>query len=169
MTRRRDNHNAPPANVTHGALRYMRSQRHLHGRDRTGARAGRDDVGSIEQDTWRGRDQEVRRMHATPSASGSGRTTERDAAAETVIEPKRSQADRQVREDVCETLTVHNVVDATAIEVDVKEGIVTLSGTVCSREERRLAQDAVYDVPGVLDVVNNLRVVPRDVVAPFER
>jgi hypothetical protein len=164
---RHDDDNTPPANVTHGALRYVRSQRHLVGSDSTGARGGRDDVGAFEQETWRGRDQRMREMHSGSAAgrggSGGGAMEHRGRR------PKRSRDDVRVREDVCEVLTVHDRVDASEIEVDVKEGVVTLTGTVSSRAERRDAEDALFDVAGVVDVINQLRVLPREIAAPFER
>jgi hypothetical protein len=173
MARRNDD--TPPANVTHGALRYVRSQRHLTGSDRTGARGGRDDVSAFEQDTWRGRDQRMREMHSG-GGSPSGATAEGDERAQPQggsrpprQTPTRKRDDVRLREDVCEVLTVHDRVDASEIEVDVKDGVVTLSGTVSSRGERREAEDALFDVPGVVDVINQLRVLPREVSAPFER
>jgi hypothetical protein len=177
---RHDDNDTPPANVTHGALRYVRSQRHLNGQDRTAARGGRDDVAPFEQETWRGRDQRMREMHSgsgTPNAvsgntsEASGNTSEASGATaeQTGRGSKRSFDDQRVREEVCELLTVHDYVDASEIEVDVKEGVVTLTGTVASRAQRRAAEDALFSVEGVVDVINQLRVLPREVSAPFER
>jgi osmotically-inducible protein OsmY len=69
------------------------------------------------------------------------------------------RSDERVREDVCECLTEDDRVDATNIEVQVKDCEVTLMGTVNSREEKRRAEDLIDDLPGVRDVTNNLRVV----------
>ena len=41
------------------------------------------------------------------------------------------------------------------------EGIVTLTGTVENRAEKRLAEDCVEDVLGVRDIHNNLRIRER--------
>ncbi|MCU1234759.1 MAG: transport-associated protein [Candidatus Solibacter sp.] len=68
-----------------------------------------------------------------------------------------SRSDDRIREDVCECLTRHGHVDATEIEVRVKDGEVTLTGMVNRREEKRIAEDAVENVPGVRDVHNQLR------------
>lgn len=164
-----DERRPPPTNVMHGSLRYVRSQRHLFGFDRVGARGGRDDV-SFEQETWRGRDELMRQMHG-----GSGGTQgggEQRGADHRGRGPRRAPNDQRLREDVCEALTVHDRVDATDIEVDVKDGVVTLSGTVPTREERRFAEDAAY-VKNVVDVVNMLRVQPREPIgerpSPFAR
>ena len=67
------------------------------------------------------------------------------------------RSDERIREDVSEILTQHGQVDASDIEVDVRNGEVTLRGTVDSRRSRRMAEDAVEDVPGVRDVHNDRR------------
>lgn len=66
--------------------------------------------------------------------------------------------DDRIREDVCERLTMDHDVDASEIEVEVAEGVVTLSGTVNERHAKRLAEDIADSVRGVKDVQNNLRV-----------
>jgi hypothetical protein len=68
-----------------------------------------------------------------------------------------SRSDDRIREDVCEYLTRHGNVDASEIEVRVKDGEVTLTGTVNRREEKRMAEEATENVPGVRDVHNQLR------------
>lgn len=69
------------------------------------------------------------------------------------------RSDDRVREDVCECLTEDDFIDATNIEVLVKDCEVTLTGTVNSREEKRRAEDLIEDLLGVRDVNNTLRVV----------
>jgi len=72
--------------------------------------------------------------------------------------PKGYQrSDERIREDVCERLTQHPEVNAEEIEIQVKNGEVTLTGTVERREEKRMAEDAAESVPGVKDVHNQLR------------
>lgn len=70
-----------------------------------------------------------------------------------------TRSDERIREDVCEALTYHPHVDATEIDVVVKDAEVTLTGTVPDRGSKRLAEDIVEDVRGVKDVHNQLRVV----------
>lgn len=73
--------------------------------------------------------------------------------------PKNWQrTDIRIKEEVCEALYLNEDLDASDIEVDVKEGIVTLSGFVDGRASKRLAEDIVDDVAGVLDVQNMLSV-----------
>jgi hypothetical protein len=68
------------------------------------------------------------------------------------------KSDERIREDVCESLARHPGVDASDIEVSVKEGHVTLRGTVPNRWMKRQAEDAVEYVPGVEDVRIDLTV-----------
>ena len=73
--------------------------------------------------------------------------------------PKGYQrSDERIHEEVCERLTQHGQVDASAVEVQVNQGEVTLSGMVDSRQAKRMAEEAVETVSGVKEVHNNLRV-----------
>lgn len=70
-----------------------------------------------------------------------------------------SRADALIQEDVSQRLS-HGYLDASEIEVSVKNGEVTLTGTVNSKHDRRLAEDLVEDCFGVKEVDNRLK-VPR--------
>lgn len=75
--------------------------------------------------------------------------------------PKGYQrSDERVREEVCETLARHPEIDASEMEVNVKDGVVTLSGSVDNRWMKRRAEDTIENVYGVKDVRNELRVSP---------
>jgi hypothetical protein len=67
------------------------------------------------------------------------------------------RSDEKIYEDVCEALFVSPSVDATDIDVSVLDGLVTLSGTVNSRYEKREAENCVENISGVFDVNNELR------------
>lgn len=69
------------------------------------------------------------------------------------------RSDERIREDVCECLTEDERIDATNVEVQVKDCEVTLTGSVNSREEKRRAEDLIDRLAGVRDINNNLRVV----------
>ncbi len=69
-------------------------------------------------------------------------------------EYKRSDA--RILEDVNDRLTWHSMIDASDISVAVNYGIVTLTGSVDTRGDKRLAEDIADDVPGVWDVENRL-------------
>ena len=67
------------------------------------------------------------------------------------------RSDDRIREDVNERLTDDPVVDASEIDVQVRDREVMLAGTVRNRTERRRAEDIAESVPGVTHVQNNLR------------
>lgn len=67
------------------------------------------------------------------------------------------RSDDRIREDVCEALFRSHRVDASDIEVTVKEGTVTLKGTVESRNAKREAESCIENLSGVEDVQNELR------------
>ena len=68
------------------------------------------------------------------------------------------RSDDRICEDVCEALYNDRHVDASEIEVKVKDGEVTLSGTAPSRFMKRHAEDCAENVSGVKDVRNEIRV-----------
>ncbi|WP_210335330.1 BON domain-containing protein [Microvirga sp.] len=68
------------------------------------------------------------------------------------------RSDERIHEDVCERLTEDPLIDASNIEVLVKDGEITLNGTVMSRGLKRRAEDLVELASGVSHVQNNLRV-----------
>lgn len=68
------------------------------------------------------------------------------------------RSDDRIREEVCEALSRSAEVDASDIDVTVKEGMVTLSGTVESRMAKREAEMCVEHLSGIEDVHNEIRV-----------
>jgi len=68
------------------------------------------------------------------------------------------RSNERIIEDACERLTHHGQVDASGIEIEADNGVVTLKGTVGSRRQKRMAEDAVETVSGVRDVRNQLEV-----------
>jgi hypothetical protein len=68
------------------------------------------------------------------------------------------RSDERIHEDVCERLTEDPFIDASNVEVVVKDGEVTLNGTVSSRGLKRRAEDLAELASGVAHVQNNLRV-----------
>lgn len=67
------------------------------------------------------------------------------------------RSDGRIGDEVVQRLADADWVDASEIEVEVSDGVVTLEGAVGSREARRAAEDLVAEVSGVVDVVNRLR------------
>lgn len=73
--------------------------------------------------------------------------------------PKGYQrSDERIKEDVCERLTQHGEIDASDMDVTVRNGEVTLQGSVPNRWTKRMAEDAVENVSGVKEVHNQLRI-----------
>lgn len=70
-----------------------------------------------------------------------------------------TRTDERIREDVCDRLSLDDDIDASEVEVQVKDGEVTLEGTVATRSMKHQAEDLVEDLPGVKDVHNRLRVM----------
>jgi osmotically-inducible protein OsmY len=68
------------------------------------------------------------------------------------------RSDERIREDINDYLTDDWYVDASDVEVTVNNGMVTLTGRVDNRDEKRRAEDIAECVSGVSDVSNQLRV-----------
>jgi osmotically-inducible protein OsmY len=76
--------------------------------------------------------------------------------------PKGYQrSDERVKEQLSDRLMDDDDIDASDISVEVKNGEVTLTGTVGSREEKRAAEEIAEQSPGVREVQNLLRVGSR--------
>ena len=69
-----------------------------------------------------------------------------------------TRSDDRIYEEVCEALQDDPGVDATDIGVKVREGIVTLEGRARDRMEKRVAEMITVEVPGVLDVRNEIKI-----------
>jgi hypothetical protein len=113
----------------------------------------------------------------SPGAGGAGLGeffTERPRGRERYDEPREGRARREshagrgpknyrrpdasIADDVNERLTRDPRVDASDIDVGVKDGVVTLTGKVRDRRMKYLAEDIAEAVSGVADVTNQLRV-----------
>lgn len=68
------------------------------------------------------------------------------------------RSDERLKDDIHEELIRHGRIDASDIEVQVKDGEVTLTGQVSSRQDKRIAEELAERVLGVHDVQNQLRV-----------
>ncbi|MFL5667995.1 MAG: BON domain-containing protein [Chloroflexota bacterium] len=73
--------------------------------------------------------------------------------------PKGYQrSDERIQEEVNDRLMADDRIDASEIEVQVKAGEATLTGTVPDRWMKRMAEDLVEQVMGVREVMNHIRV-----------
>jgi osmotically-inducible protein OsmY len=66
--------------------------------------------------------------------------------------------DAQIRDDVLEELRWDSRVEETEVGIQVKDGVVTLAGSVDCYAKKLAAQEAAHRVSGVLDVANDLEV-----------
>ncbi len=64
----------------------------------------------------------------------------------------------RIKEDASDRLMDDSLIDASNIDLEVKDGELILSGTVDTRFEKRRAENLVENVSGVRNVQNNLRV-----------
>lgn len=93
--------------------------------------------------SWFGDEEAARRREMDHRGRGPGNYT---------------RSDERILEDACDNLTDDWRVDARNIQVTVKDGEVTLDGTVEDRGAKRRAEDCVDEISGVKHVQNNLRV-----------
>lgn len=100
------------------------------------------DTGPGSMGRWQGEGE--RDLSRTPSHRGKGPVG-------------YARSDERIKEQVCEALTDDHHIDASAIHVNVKDGEVTLTGTVPERRMKRLAEDCVERMSGVKDVTNNIK------------
>ncbi len=68
------------------------------------------------------------------------------------------KTDAELQEDVIDELRADSRVDAAAVGVEVRNSVVTLTGSVSSWAKKIAAEDAAYRVSGVLDIANEITV-----------
>jgi hypothetical protein len=71
------------------------------------------------------------------------------------------RSDERLKDDICERLTGHPDIDASDISVDVRQGVVSLTGTVNHRLAKHEVEDLVDNVIGVKQIENHILVRPR--------
>jgi osmotically-inducible protein OsmY len=79
------------------------------------------------------------------------------------------RSDARIQDDVCETLSRHGELDASDIEVRVRDGVVELHGYVDDRRDKYLAEDLAENVLGVSEVLCRLRVRKSSRSASYEK
>jgi osmotically-inducible protein OsmY len=72
-----------------------------------------------------------------------------------------TRSDERIREDLSEQLSSHHYIDASEVSVEVKNGVVTLSGSVDQRQQKHEIEDMAESCSGVKDVENRLSVSTR--------
>lgn len=76
-------------------------------------------------------------------------------------QPRRRDAEirDELRNRLIADTRIGLIDDTDRITIDVRNGVATLTGSVESEMAKRAAGDDSWDVPGVIDVYNNLRIV----------
>lgn len=67
-----------------------------------------------------------------------------------------ARSDERLRELICERLLQEQMVDVSNVSVEVKDGCVTLEGTVPERQMRHVIEDTVDCCWGVQDIENHI-------------
>lgn len=71
-----------------------------------------------------------------------------------------TRSDERIQEDLCERLTHDERIDARSIEIQVRDGVVVLTGSVEQRWMKYAAEDIAEHIGGVKDIQNQLAVKP---------
>lgn len=69
-----------------------------------------------------------------------------------------SRSPERIKDEACDILMKDFALDASDIEVDVKDGVLYLHGTVASRRDKKRAEYLVEEISGVTDVQNTLMI-----------
>jgi hypothetical protein len=72
------------------------------------------------------------------------------------------RSDERIKEDVCELLALDGWIDASDIEVEVRNGEVIFTGAVQNRADKRRAEYLADRVACVRDIHNQLRIQASD-------
>lgn len=102
----------------------------------------------------------VNNLMAKERAAGLAGTVKgvRAVVNEIEVEPYWGRMDSAIENDAEEALLYDPATESWEIEVDVQGNKATLTGTVDSWQERRLAEKVVKGVRGITEVVNNIEV-----------
>src|SRR5262245_33756275 len=72
------------------------------------------------------------------------------------------KSDSQLEREVLEELAWDSRVDRENVVVTANHGLIALTGVVNNYAKKMAAQEAAHRIPGVLDVVNDLKVIVPD-------
>ncbi|UOF02912.1 BON domain-containing protein [Bdellovibrio reynosensis] len=77
--------------------------------------------------------------------------------------PKNYQrSDERIYEEICEILTLDPDVDASDIEVKVRNGEVTLSGTTETKSLGRYVENSIEHITGIKNILNRIKATEQD-------
>lgn len=84
-----------------------------------------------------------------------------DVVNNLVVSPVRPWTDSEIRNTIRRNIDLDvRIHDPTKIHIAVGVGVVTLTGTVASYAQKTAAADDAWAAPGVVDVINEIDVVP---------
>lgn len=76
------------------------------------------------------------------------------------VKPASRMGDLEIATHIQEAIGQENTLEDTNIEIEVGTGVVYLEGEVHSLAQKRLAEVLAWWVPGSVEVINNLKVIP---------
>lgn len=85
----------------------------------------------------------------------------RAVADDLEVQPNVTRTDPQIARDVVQNMINHVFLPADKIQVTVKNGWVTLEGTVDWQYQRKLAERSAKSIVGVMGITNNIVLKPR--------
>jgi osmotically-inducible protein OsmY len=90
----------------------------------------------------------------------------RGVANDIEVKPSSTRTDPEIARDAVHELESHVSIPSDKIKVTVKNGWVTLEGSVDWQYQKTLAESAVKKLRGVIGIINNIEVKPK--VSPTE-
>lgn len=138
---------------------YMGRSANYNGRYNDRYNGSNNDWRNDDRGWWDKTKDEVASWFGDDDAESRRHRDERSGGQHRGKGPKNyTRSEERIKEDVSDGLSEDSFLDASGIEVDVKDGDVTLNGVVDSRYSKHRAEDLAEDVTGVKNVQNNLRV-----------
>jgi hypothetical protein len=78
-------------------------------------------------------------------------------------------SDDKIKEDICEAIYIAGDIDASEIEINVQNGMVTLAGSAPDRWTKHVVEDLAEHTFGVEDVKNDISVVRGELTSNFNQ
>ncbi len=76
------------------------------------------------------------------------------------VRPSKAMSDAEIKDHLTDAFSSEPTLSGQTIEIDVKDGVIDIEGTVGSLSHKRLAGVLAWWVPGSMDVINSLEVAP---------
>jgi|SRR5689334_4323893 osmotically-inducible protein OsmY len=79
------------------------------------------------------------------------------------------KTDEDLKNTIKEKLTKSTKVNSDGIEISVNNATVILTGYIKTYEERRLVGEEVWNIPGIIKVLNDLKVTEPETAGPSKQ